>query len=73
MPKPIDALRALHADYDVMLCDVWGVLHNGVASFDTPKAALSEARRDGKTVILLTNSPRLGPSVKEQLAARRDG
>ena len=69
MPKPIDALRQLHADYDVMLCDVWGVLHNGVASFDTPKAALAEARRAGKTVILLTNSPRLGPSVKDQLAA----
>jgi len=67
MPKPIDALSALHADYDVMLCDVWGVLHNGVTSFDTPKAALAEARRAGKTVILLTNSPRLAPSVKEQL------
>lgn len=69
MPKSIEALSALHADYDVMLCDVWGVLHNGVTAFDTPKVALAEARSAGKTVILLTNSPRLGRSVKEQLAA----
>ena len=68
MPKQIDALSTLHSDYDVVLCDVWGVLHNGVNSFDTPKLALAEARRAGATVILLTNSPRLSPSVKEQLA-----
>ena len=68
MPKSINALSALHADYDVVLCDVWGVLHNGVASFDTPKAALANARKAGKTVILLTNSPRLSLSVKDQLA-----
>nr|WP_272210432.1 TIGR01459 family HAD-type hydrolase [Marinicella sp. W31]MDC2876313.1 TIGR01459 family HAD-type hydrolase [Marinicella sp. W31] len=68
MPRSIPALSALYADYDVVLCDVWGVLHNGVAAFPAARQALAEARKAGKTVILLTNSPRLSASVVEQLA-----
>ncbi|MBB4124040.1 TIGR01459 family HAD-type hydrolase [Martelella radicis] len=69
MPRSIPALSALYADYDVVLCDVWGVLHNGVAAFAEARSALSAAREAGKTVILLTNSPRLSPAVAKQLAA----
>lgn len=68
MPRQIDTLAALYNDYDVMLCDVWGVLHDGLSAFDTPKLALAAARAAGKTVILLTNSPRLAPAVLDQLA-----
>ncbi|TNB48148.1 TIGR01459 family HAD-type hydrolase [Martelella lutilitoris] len=69
MPRLIPALSALYADYDIVLCDVWGVLHNGVAAFPAARQALKDARAAGKTVILLTNSPRLSPAVVEQLAA----
>ncbi len=68
MPRSIPALSALYADYDIVLCDVWGVLHNGVAAFPAARQALKDARAAGKTVILLTNSPRLSPAVVKQLA-----
>lgn len=67
MAQSISALTAVYDHYDVILCDVWGVLHNGVAAFDSARVALADARKAGKTVILLTNSPRLSPSVAKQL------
>jgi len=53
----------LAAGYDVVLCDVWGVVHNGVAA--TPEAcdALARFRSDGGTVVLITNAPRPGEVV----------
>src|SRR5215470_5954111 len=44
--------------YDVVLCDVWGVVHNGVAAFAEAAAALAQFRVQGGTVILITNAPR---------------
>ena len=50
----------LRPGYDVVLCDVWGVVHNGVAA--TPEAcdALARFRAAGGTVVLITNAPRPG-------------
>lgn len=67
MASFLNALNAVRDEYDAVLCDVWGVLHNGVKAFETPKKALAEARRNGQTVILLTNSPRLSHAVAKQL------
>jgi HAD superfamily hydrolase (TIGR01459 family) len=44
--------------YDVVLADVWGVIHNGVAAFPETIAALTRFRQTGGTVILITNAPR---------------
>ena len=33
LPPLIPHFSTLAADYDVLLCDVWGVVHNGVAAF----------------------------------------
>lgn len=55
--------------YDVLLCDVWGVLHNGVASFAPANAALQRAREAGLTVVLITNAPRRFDSVAAQIHA----
>lgn len=43
--------------YKVLLCDVWGVVHNGVAPYEKACAALRRFRNSGGTVILLTNAP----------------
>ena len=53
----------LASGYDVVLCDVWGVVHNGVAA--TPEAcdALARFRGGGGTVVLITNAPRPGEVV----------
>jgi HAD superfamily hydrolase (TIGR01459 family) len=53
----------LAAGYDVLLCDVWGVVHNGVAAARDPCDALARFRKQGGTVILITNAPRPGEVV----------
>ena len=68
MAKMIDSLSAIGDGYDVILCDVWGVLHNGMRAFPDAVAALRAARAGGKTVVLVTNSPRPRAGVAEQLA-----
>jgi HAD superfamily hydrolase (TIGR01459 family) len=57
----------LLANYDVLLCDVWGVIHNGVESFPAVYEALQRARQQGKTVMLISNSPRPAEAVVPQL------
>jgi len=49
---------ALASAYDVVLCDVWGVVHNGVVAFADACDALARFRRQGGTVVLITNAPR---------------
>jgi HAD superfamily hydrolase (TIGR01459 family) len=48
----------LASGYDVVLCDVWGVVHNGVVAFTDACTALARFRRQGGTVVLITNAPR---------------
>lgn len=70
-PVPILAasgLLALAKDYDVILSDIWGVVHNGRAAFVSACAALTAFRAAGGTVVLITNAPRPSPPILEQLA-----
>lgn len=62
-PLLIDHFAALAGDYDAVLCDVWGVVHNGVAAFPQAGAALERFRRSGGTVVLVSNAPRPGAGV----------
>src|SRR5262245_13471720 len=63
LPPLLDRFCPLAADYDVVLSDVWGVVHNGVAA--TPEAcdALVCFRERGGTVVLITHAPRPGEVV----------
>lgn len=54
--------------YDVILSDIWGVVHNGREHFAAACAALRQFRDRGKTVILVTNAPRPHQPVLKQLA-----
>jgi HAD superfamily hydrolase (TIGR01459 family) len=63
----VDHLRDLVADTDIVLSDIWGVVHNGLESFPEACAALRTAREQGRTVILITNAPRPADSVQRQL------
>jgi HAD superfamily hydrolase (TIGR01459 family) len=69
MAERIHTLGEILDGFDVVLSDVWGVLHNGVAAFPDAATALQNARGAGKTVVLITNSPRPGPDVIAQLRA----
>jgi HAD superfamily hydrolase (TIGR01459 family) len=54
--------------YEVLLCDVWGVVHNGVAALPAACDALTRARAAGAAVIMISNAPRPGAVVKKQIA-----
>ena len=62
-----ESLRELVADVDVVLSDIWGVVHNGLASFPEACEALYTFRSRGGTVIMITNAPRPADSVQRQL------
>jgi HAD superfamily hydrolase (TIGR01459 family) len=53
--------------YDVLLCDVWGVVHNGVAAFPPACDALARARAQGAVAVFITNAPRPSEVVARQL------
>jgi HAD superfamily hydrolase (TIGR01459 family) len=63
----IDHFAALAPAYDVVLSDVWGVVHNGVAAYPEASDALTRFRQAGGTVVLISNSPRPGEPIKHQL------
>ena len=58
MIRVIQGLADLAGDYDVLLCDVWGVIHNGQDHFPMACAALARWRAERGPVILISNSPR---------------
>ncbi len=57
-PRFVGGLRELADDYDVILCDVWGVVHDGVTQFEKATGALRRFREKGGSVVLITNAPR---------------
>ena len=63
----VERLRDLVVDTDVVLSDIWGVVHNGIESFPEACEALRSYRSRGGTVILITNAPRPADSVQRQL------
>ncbi len=67
MTRILERLSDISASYDVLLCDLWGCLHNGERPFAAAVAALAGFREGGGRVVLLTNSPRPEPSVQRQL------
>ena len=52
----LSGLSAVTSDYDAILCDVWGVIHNGRSAFAAACEALQKFRAYGP-VILVTNAP----------------
>jgi Haloacid dehalogenase-like hydrolase len=74
LPPPLDPMSIvsppltahfapLATGYDVVLSDVWGVVHNGAVAFAEACDALARFRDGGGTVVLITNAPRPGQTV----------
>ncbi len=67
----IDSIASRAAAADAWICDIWGVVHNGLAAFPLAVAACRRFREQGGTVLLLTNAPRPAPAVRQQLERLR--
>jgi HAD superfamily hydrolase (TIGR01459 family) len=67
VPAIIRGLREIAGDYDALICDVWGVVHNGVRAYDFAVDALRRFRAERGRVVLLTNAPRPPSGVEAQL------
>jgi HAD superfamily hydrolase (TIGR01459 family) len=67
-PVPVQGLSEIADRYDVLLCDVWGVVHNGRESFRGAWEALVRFRAERGPVVLITNAPRPNGPILEQLA-----
>ncbi len=63
----VDNFSTVAQRYDVLLCDVWGVVHNGLAAYAEACDALARFRAGGGTVVLITNAPRPSGWVVRQL------
>jgi len=63
----VERLRDVVDGVEVVLSDIWGVVHNGLESFPEACAALQTYRQQGGVVILITNAPRPADSVQRQL------
>jgi HAD superfamily hydrolase (TIGR01459 family) len=62
-----ERLSELVDGVEVILSDIWGVVHNGLEAFPEACEALHTYRQRGGTVILITNAPRPADSVQRQL------
>ncbi len=63
LPPLVTSFAALAPRYDLVLCDVWGVLHNGAQGSMPAADALQRARAGGATVLLVSNAPRPAEGV----------
>jgi len=67
LPPLTPKFSTLAPNYDVLLSDVWGVIHNGMTAFPHACDALMRARAQGGLVVLITNAPRPSDVVSRQL------
>jgi HAD superfamily hydrolase (TIGR01459 family) len=66
--KIISGLRELATRYDLLVCDIWGVIHNGREAYPGVVDTLRRFRENG-IVLLLSNAPRPNAPIREQLAS----
>ena len=66
-PQFIDGLAQIAERFDALLCDAWGVIHNGVRLFDGVEEALLNFQRLRGPVVILTNAPRPSSIIPAQL------
>lgn len=59
---------SLDQKYRLILCDLWGVVHNGIELYPGAAERLSQWRSAGRCVVLLTNAPRTAEAVEQQLS-----
>ncbi|WP_425453177.1 TIGR01459 family HAD-type hydrolase [Bosea caraganae] len=68
LTQALTGFSEIAGKFDLCLCDIWGVVHNGVAAHREAVEALAAMRRQGMAVVLVTNAPRPRQAILTQLA-----
>ena len=69
MVKAITSLMQIACDYDALVFDQWGVLHNGVVAYPNAIAALSSCYANGHRLAVLSNSGKRSTPNAARIAA----
>ena len=64
-------LSALPERYQLILCDLWGCVHDGYRLLPGAAERLGHWRDEGRTVLFVTNAPRSAATVRRQLEGLR--
>jgi HAD superfamily hydrolase (TIGR01459 family) len=68
-PRLISGLSEIAPDHDALICDVWGVVHDGQRHHPAAADALYRFKERHGPVVLLTNAPRVPAEVAAQCAS----
>lgn len=69
-PGPLpafDGLREISKSYDGLICDLWGVLHDGRTAFPHAIDCLERLRAAGKRIAVLSNAPRRAAEIEARM------
>lgn len=68
-PRLINGLSEIAPGHDALICDVWGVVHDGHRYYPAAADALYRFKQKHGPVVLLTNAPRVPAEVAAQCAS----
>jgi ribonucleotide monophosphatase NagD (HAD superfamily) len=68
LPRLISGLSEIASGHDALICDVWGVVHDGTRHHPAAAEALYRFKEKHGPVVLLTNAPRVPAEVAAQCA-----
>jgi HAD superfamily hydrolase (TIGR01459 family) len=63
----LTGIREIAADYDGLVLDLWGVLHDGATPLPGAVEALAQLKRAGKRIAILSNAPRRSALVEKRM------
>ncbi|MDA9643054.1 TIGR01459 family HAD-type hydrolase [bacterium] len=63
-PIKINNFSEIDEKYDSIICDIWGVIHNGDELFSSSVECLLRYKKLGYPIILVTNAPRPSSEIK---------
>ena len=66
LPRLISGLSEIADHHDALICDVWGVIHDGQVHHPQAADALFKFKEKHGPVVLLTNAPRVPDEVAAQ-------
>ncbi len=63
----VNGLQEIVSNYDLLVCDLWGVIHNGITPYVSAVTAIRAARNQGLQTVFLSNAPRPRTHVRQHL------